>query len=406
MTLFDALGTPQYFQNYKALLSGEPLPNGNLRGRTLDKNAFFRDYSDYEVLLRNDIPEKYWGYFNEDDYSDIEIGRGGINVSPQRKSIWSNDGIKETKTDELNLGNLKLNKSKQTKKKQPIKELSESFNLEFESDTINNINMNKKVDFNIKSNEYKKLPNKTKPTEFDNHLETLTNQLVKANSELKFENGSLIKKLDAANDIIKYETNAYESIREKLKVYVTKYKKATKVIQQLQLKGELHSDPINIPSSSSVEIGETELENEYKIPEVDEINTQIAELKAKRSQLIMERKLRISKKSQLKDLESKLTNSTIVNINIPLDLAKVIAQKMLNIDTDVKSETTEENHHSKFHPDLDNCPFCETSSNKEEEVLKSTNMSKQQWDSLLQYLTERISSNLSTNSPLKNSEVW
>lgn len=417
MTLFDALGTPQYFQNYEALLAGDPLPHGNLRGRKLDKNAFFKDHSDYEVLLRNDIPEKYWEYFDgnrdddDDGDSEIEIGRGGVNISPQRRSIWSNDGIKETKTDELNLnlGNLKLNNLKQ--KRQPIAEPSESFKLDFESDS--NIKQDKKVDFNIKSNKYKKLPNKTKPTELDNHLETLTNQLVKENAQLKYENESLINKLDAANDIIRYETDAYESIREKLKIYVMKYKKASKVIQRVQSRGEeIHSDPpIDISSDRELSLS---VDNELNIPEVDQIDTQIAELKAKKSQIILERKLKLSKESKLRDLESKLTNSTIVNINIPADLAKLLAQKMLNMESnsikqddkqDDKQDIKQEDHHHKFHPDTDNCPFCK-SSNEEDDILKSTNMSKQQWDSLLQYLTERIGSNLATNPSIKDPEVW
>lgn len=402
MTLYDALATQEYFANYEALLAGEPLPHGNLRGKRLDKNAFFKDNSDYEVLLRKDVPSKYWGYFTDDDM-EIEVGRGPVSVSPQRRSIWSNDGVKETKTDELNLGSLKLDKKEHTPennsktgiKPGSLRSSSESFNLEFESDAINP----KKVDFSIKSNEYKKLPEKTRPTEVDNHLEALTNQLVKENGELRAENKILASKLDAANDIIKYETNAYETIREKLKVYVTKYRKAEKMIKRMELESEKREVQENDEENA--------VENEFITQQVQDIDTQIAELREKRAQIVSHERINRMREAELKTLESKLTNSTVLNINISPELAKMIAQKLLgNMETEPlekKSEADASHNvsHQTFHADVENCPFCKTLPSKDT-IFNTTNMSQSQWDTLVDHLTEKVRENLGN----KSADVW
>lgn len=398
--MYDALSTPDYFDNYHSLLEDRPLVCGNLKGQRLNKSAFFKDHSDYEVLLRNKIPERYWRYFeaaSEDEQEadvDIELGRSNAaNTSPQRRSIWSNDGIKETKTDEinLNLGSLKLNKAKT----HSDDSLGSSLKLEFDSSAPRDVAKGKKsVDFlTTKINEYKKLPSKTRPADLDSNLESLTNQLVSENSHLKSQNSRLMSKLNAANDIIKYQTSAYETIRSKLKSYVFKYNRANKVIQKLQNSDTTPSDH--------------EEEEDFKSSQIEEIDRQISQLQEQKRNLINDQKRKL-------ELESKLTNSTVVNISLTPELAKIMAQKILNSDP-----TPEPDHESKvelnipskskgFHPNLKDCPFCQPDV-APTTILNSSALSESQWDALLIHLTDKIqkNSNLNQNgNSNKRAELW
>lgn len=79
----------EYVANYDSILENKPFKFGNMKGKVLNKSKFFNDYSDYEILLRNEIPSKYFKYFNNvtkknydedgntgiDDDLEIEYGR-------------------------------------------------------------------------------------------------------------------------------------------------------------------------------------------------------------------------------------------------------------------------------------------------------------------------------------------
>ncbi|KAG7844605.1 hypothetical protein KL941_003981 [Ogataea angusta] len=90
--MLDILPLKQYQENYQAILDGNPLPYGNLRGKVLDSEKFWRDYGDYEPVLRQHVPEKYHKYFSTPtkphghrSFDDsVEIGRS-YNLSPVKK---------------------------------------------------------------------------------------------------------------------------------------------------------------------------------------------------------------------------------------------------------------------------------------------------------------------------------
>ncbi|KAG7892560.1 hypothetical protein KL906_002828 [Ogataea polymorpha] len=90
--MLDILPLKQYQENYQAILDGNPLPYGNLRGKVLDSEKFWRDYGDYEPVLRQHVPEKYHKYFStptkphaHQSFDDsVEVGRS-YNLSPVKK---------------------------------------------------------------------------------------------------------------------------------------------------------------------------------------------------------------------------------------------------------------------------------------------------------------------------------
>ncbi|KAG7774472.1 hypothetical protein KL930_003099 [Ogataea haglerorum] len=92
LLMLDILPLKQYQENYQAILDGNPLPYGNLRGKVLDSEKFWKDYGDYEPVLRQHVPEKYHKYFSTPtkphgrrSFDDsVEIGRS-YNLSPVKK---------------------------------------------------------------------------------------------------------------------------------------------------------------------------------------------------------------------------------------------------------------------------------------------------------------------------------
>lgn len=111
--MLDALPLDQYKTNYRDIIHDQPLEYGNMKGLVLDKERFRRDFDDFDVLLRKNVPGKYKGYFSlpgnakkctdtfndpvddeevfDDDYTDdIEYGRsspskGSYKLSPIKK---------------------------------------------------------------------------------------------------------------------------------------------------------------------------------------------------------------------------------------------------------------------------------------------------------------------------------
>lgn len=74
---FDALPLDQYKANYAAIIHGKPMPYGNMKGKVLDRELFRRDYDDFDLLLRKNVPAKYALYFKGDK---------PYNLSPVKKT--------------------------------------------------------------------------------------------------------------------------------------------------------------------------------------------------------------------------------------------------------------------------------------------------------------------------------
>lgn len=107
--MYGIMPLEQYVGNYDSILENKPFQFGNMKGKILNKSRFFNDHSDYEVLLRTNVPGKYFKYFDTagpvSGSSDIEVCRSHLgkssvpsssrlNLSPIKNH--SDNGVKDS----------------------------------------------------------------------------------------------------------------------------------------------------------------------------------------------------------------------------------------------------------------------------------------------------------------------
>ncbi|GMM27311.1 hypothetical protein DAMA08_000270 [Martiniozyma asiatica (nom. inval.)] len=370
-----------YISNYEAILCDKPLIYGNMKGLTLNKDKFFRDHSDYEVLMRKEIPSKYKKYFSkvadnvdeeENEYSEgnsdnesfeIEFGRG-LQLSPKKN--WHQDAQKEG-----------------------------MLNLDLKG---------KKVDFNSNTIGYKKLTTIDTPDE-DKYVTESARRLVKENKALKNSIDGLRHQISALKDINKDQKKIFEITRNKLIRYKSLYQEKIDAEVEAQVDVEIEDEK---PSPGENE----DMANFYNdIPQLKDIDVNINELKLQKESLINEYKKR------------KLSNQTVVNLNISSELSdkliKALAlvngsasfeeakMKMKSspssnstpISTPTSTSTTPNSADNCQHKNLSKelCSFCTVSS--EDSILDSLNMNVSQFQELMKHLKEYVQNK-------SDSQVW
>ncbi|KAF6010648.1 hypothetical protein HII13_002761 [Brettanomyces bruxellensis] len=113
--MLDALPLDQYKTNYRDIIHDQPLEYGNMKGLVLDKDRFRRDFDDFDVLLRKNVPAKYKGYFNPP--GNAKISTDNLDRSMLDEQIMDDD-------DTEDIEYRRSSPSKMTYKLSPIKKRS------------------------------------------------------------------------------------------------------------------------------------------------------------------------------------------------------------------------------------------------------------------------------------------
>lgn len=96
--MYDGLPIQQFKANCDAMKTGKPIPYGSMSGQVLDCGRYLDEFNDLDLVLRQNVPAKYAGYFHDpDEADDIEVGRSSspYKLSPV-KPVKTTQGVKES----------------------------------------------------------------------------------------------------------------------------------------------------------------------------------------------------------------------------------------------------------------------------------------------------------------------
>lgn len=389
--MYGILPLEEYVANYDSILENKPFKFGNMKNRVLDKSKFFHDYSDYEILLRNEIPEKYSKYFCDaknlefDDEADIEIGRSNkLNLSPV-KNILEN-GIKDSevlfKKDKkfkivngkdneddaefsLDLGNL-LSRNKQAQPKPQSKKESKysSENNTKEIIDIDNID-------NFYEKTFKILSKNSLVDNDGKQLNYMIKSLIENLKDLKIDNNLLKTNSNDMKTIINDLNKLIDSYKSKLRLYYNENKNLKNIVKNQKFYDDDNNND-NIDSSDQID------------EDIDSLDKKINLLQLKRQRLIEKRKH---------------NNSYQKNLNID-ELSDNIVDKLM------KQLQDHNQHNNNSHSD---CPFCENT--KQSDIiltsLLTSNLKISNQENIIELLAERIKCKLDKNNDNKSiPDIW
>ncbi|QPG77398.1 hypothetical protein FOA43_004811 [Brettanomyces nanus] len=391
--MFDALPMDQYKANYADILHGNPLRYGNMRGQVLLKDKYRRDFNDFDLVLRRNVPAKYTPYFelptlfsaesSADDYDEIEIGRSspsktGYNLSPlktNRTSGSSNVAFKDSENlvkmdnnifndDETKY----LGKRKKISRKKPM--------LVDDLDSLVERTYSY-IDSNLHG---------------DSRLDKMVSSLVGRLRQLKIENDELKKQERSADGKpvnnrplsrgIRFLIGSYKEKIEEYTLENSKLRRELKAQQEAQQEAQLER---------SKEEEEKEKEHEkpaplsrdlFDDPDVQHINTVILQLEKKREKLIKEKQE--AKVLQLQAEKAQSAASTaipmampVININLSSEIMKSLTSQVMN-EMKMKPQSAPEPSKANFTEErkcpLDHttiklgstCPVCQKRPNENE----------------------------------------
>lgn len=414
--MYGIMPLEEYVANYDAILENKPFKFGNMKGKKLNKAKFFNDHSDYEVLLRKEIPEKYAKYFiNEnrkpsaqkdsdimgvnnyhDDFeieyprsnnmnlspikshtekgvkdSEVLLGKSGKQIFSDNLNFFKNDNEDDTeklmKSEyTLNLGDLNNHNDPfnedMIQKKVPKYQKVE-FNSELDKDLdISSLQIDDLDDLFEKT--FKKLNKNSLNNKDGKELNSVIMKLVENLKDYKSENSKLKNDVNDMNLIIKDLNKLASVYKTKLKAY---YLENRSLKSQLQ---NTHQPEFESSNSSA------------KIESVESIDSEIEALQ-------MRKKL--------------LTQKSNPQINIS-SLSDEIVKKLMNqlIQHNNGNHKSDEKHNQ--HQD---CPFCETKPSKDSFIrdLFSDKSFKSQ-EQIIDLLAERLKSKLSQDGQTNLPEIW
>lgn len=409
--MYGIMPLEEYVANYDAILENKPFKFGNMKGKKLNKAKFFNDHSDYEVLLRKEIPDKYTKYFVDSDnqpsneknchnfndvYDDIEIEyprSNNVNLSPikshtekgikdsevlfhKKKLSDDFDFLKTLKTDKddtenlmkteytLNLGNLgkrddQVNCTK-PRKMQDYQKISSMAEQKLDVSDLPIADLDE-----LFEKTFKKLNKNSLDDKDGKELNLAVMKMVENLKDYRSENLKLKNDINDMDLIIK-DLNKLASIyKSKLKSY---YFENRNLKQQLQKTRQLRDE--SIPSQNNIE-------------SVESIDNKIEALQMK-------------KKLLTSDVNTKMNVSSLSD--------KIVEKLMAQL-----KQHNNENHLSaeqlNQHQD---CPFCEVKTSKDVlfSDLFSSNSAKSQ-EQIIDLLAEKLKSKLNTGAQTANlPEIW
>lgn len=407
----------EYVANYDSILENKPFKYGNMKGKKLDKSKFFNDYSDYEILLRNEVPPKYYKYF--DDHlsdsmiDDIEIGRSNkLNLSPVKKH--QENGVKDSEllskkesklesdsttlfrnlkkslvNDEnsfsLDLGNLDIPNSNNRKRNLPAKLLKTNPTGNRKLNTFETPEIDEVEDFDALYEKTFKLLNKNSVVDNEGkQLNLMIQSLLETLKTVKDENIQFKANSENMKLIIKDLNSLINSYKSKLRDYYEENKSLKTMIKNERKMTR------NIKSSDTTR-NNIDVEND----DLKSIDEQIYLLQVKRQRLMEREKL---------NRESKEINLGNLSEDIVRKLMKQLQEHNGHMDDNKNATPTSNENH-------DSCPFCKknskTSDNMLTKLLSNSQMTSLDQDEIIDLLASRIKFKLDTsNDGKKLPEIW
>lgn len=415
--MYGIMPLEEYVANYDSILENKPFKYGNMKGKKLDKSKFFNDYSDYEILLRNEVPPKYYKYF--DDFSsdsmidDIEIGRSNnLNLSPVKNH--QENGVKDSEllskkesklesdsttlfrnlkkslvNDEnsfsLDLGNPDLPNSINRKRNLPAKSLKTNPTSNHKFHTSDTSEIDGLEDFDALYEKTFKLLNKNSLVDKEGkQLNMMIQSLLETLKTIKDENIQYKANSENMKLIIKDLNSLINSYKTKLRDYFEENRSLKTMIKdERKTARDIKSSNI---SRNTFEIESDDLQS---------IDKQIYLLQVKRQRLIERKKMiRETKEVSLDDLSEDIVQK----------LLKQLQEHSGHRDESMNSSDTGNGNHN-------DCPFCKKESNQSDnlltKLLSTSHTSSLDQDEVIDLLASRIKFKLDTsNDGKKLPDIW
>ena len=435
--MYGILPLDEYVANYDALLESKPFKYGNMRGRVLNKSKFFNEHSDYEVLLRNDIPEKYTKYFECPTsilVDDVEVGRSAvkshgirstnINLSPRKHqpevgyktsevlhrhsgaspdedlksfnwndenyALFDNYSKKSTdKSHSLDLGDLKLSSTSKANAKPATKDAKPQFKNKGPEPLLRTRQTVIDVDDidHLCDQTFQRL-NKTSLIDEEGEklnvmIKTLTGKLKEAHAE----NSILRSNIDNSKIIIEDLNGLVVNYKQKLKAYYSENKMLKRKIHEQEQSNDLSTYKYAGHDSYN-ESSNVKTSNTNRMPStLDSLDEQIKMLHIRRRELADAEKRSTTNSSQL--------NAEELSENIVKHLFEQL--KAHNHHSESIKHETEDAHE---------CPFCDQQ--KAQNIfddLKLSSAGNLSQSQMIEIIADRIQEKLSGKEKAKP-DVW
>lgn len=416
--MYGIMPLEQYVANYDSILENKPFKYGNMKGKKLDKSKFFNDYTDYEILLRNDVPQKYFKYFDDPSdnrIDDVEIGRSNkLNLSPvkghqengikdsellsKKESNSENDPTilfknlkKSLANDEnnfsLDLGELNLSNSSNRKKSLPAESRSTNPQYNFKLNNSHKFDFDKFEDFDALCEKTFKLLNKNSLVDKEGkELNMMIQSLLETLKTVNEENTRLKSNSNNLKLIIKDLNSLINSYRSKLRDYYEENRSLKAMINNEKKYNRNSKSSGSYRNYPEVEDGE-ETEDDLK-----SIEKQIYLLQVKRQRLI--------NKENDKD---NATNLSSLSEDIVRRLMKQLQDHNNHMNKNLKCVAVDETH--------ENCPFCKKESKQSNDLLSSllsnSKTSSLNQEEIIDLIASRIKNKLDSSNVDKNiPDIW
>lgn len=417
----------EYVANYDSILEDKPFQFGNMKGKVLDKSKFFNDHSDYEVLLRDQIPNKYSSYFyfpNND--SEIELGRSSIKENVNINGTKNNN--KKVNSNKLNLSPIKNHsdninssiKDSEVLFKKDYSSVPEYLQKDIKSsDTDFSLDLgdldlpknHKRYNSNLRkpsnSNSYIKSSNILQKS-FDINIDDIddfceqTFKILNKNSledkdgkELNFMIQTLIenlKDLKSENSLLKSNSQEMKLIVNDLNKLINSYKSKLKsyYLENKTLKSKLNATLQQKLVTDSINTIEN-IDQSNDTDNLDDIDKQIKKLKEKREKIVQAKSKKPFTDINLSELSDNIVNRLLIQL-----------QNHKNGNHSEASKHALDNDHQ-------DCPFCVKSKENDlfSTLFSNSSCKELGQNQIIELLAERIKMKLNTNTDNKNiPDIW
>lgn len=391
----------EYVANYDAILESKPFKYGNMKGKVLNKSQFFNDHSDYEVLLRKDIPHKYDKYFSKEfvdqkeQKSRFQKRNDGFNPDNKGDDIE----IEYARSNNINLSPIKSPMERGIKDSEVLLKKSHKNSISDTLDYLRSGNNTEKLMSTDYSLDLGNLASKQKPIQKNEKPSMYEKQSIRPNPNLEFSDSQFddsdetyeqtFKKLNKSsliNDDGKEVNSMIMKLMENLKDLKTENMKLQKDTNDMKF---IIKDLNDLASAYKIKLKSYYLENKSlksklqhtileqpqhkatpSVNNLDSIDEQIKLLLKKKELLIQTSKQNVDLSSLSDDIVKKLMNQL----------------KIHNSENHKEDECLGAHH---------NCPFCQTKPAEENLIqsLFSKDSFKSQ-ESIIDLLAERLKSKM------------
>ncbi|VEU20232.1 DEKNAAC101008 [Brettanomyces naardenensis] len=279
-----------------------------MKGKRLLRDKYRRDFNDFDVLLRQNVPSKYAQYFtaDDDDDSDIEIGRSSpsktsYKLSPvKKKATLPNVSFKDSE-------NIRLD---------PTEAFDKDRRRYLDDHDVTDSLIDrtyKYIDSNLNGN-----------NELNDMVTELAGQLYNLrieNAKLKKE-GENVEYGDEGNSLLDlYRRKLLKQHGDKIEL-----KKKIEKLEEEVRNREVKELPNSKVSSKEEISSEFEDDDDDDDPEIEKIDLEIEKLQKRRRQILRSKKLARKEASRA---AAAAAGMPVININLPSNMSSSIASKVI-----------------------------------------------------------------------------